>query len=172
MRHLKPVKRWQAKVRGYKPFSHLVPLKDAAIIDGMVLDMIDAGRKYHVVKHWDKLQLWAKPPKPDPKSVTHKVCSLCRKKKTRDNFTTGNAKGGLSAECGPCRREKDRKANAAKTAARKAAIRAIAEPCTKCMETGKLRIGRPTSPAVWTCQWHLIAALKRGEDIAYTDGIK
>lgn len=104
--------------------------------------------------------------------ITHRVCLHCKVEKHRDHFTFGDYPGDLSSICKPCKSAYGRAHNAAKTAKRRAAIRAIAEPCTKCMETGKLRLGRPTSPGVWTCQWHMISALKRGENIAYTDGIK
>jgi len=104
--------------------------------------------------------------------ITHRTCLHCKIEKHRDQFDFGDYPGDLSSICKPCRKAYGHAHRAAKTAARKAAIRAIAEPCTKCMETGKLRIGRPTAPGVYTCTHHLIAALKKGEEIGYIDGIK
>lgn len=225
---MKTITKAQAKAEGFTPFSSRIVIDhERHILNGMLRDMVAAGRPYCVVQcSATHVAVWAKPKQAVAPIVseptTHKVCARCkvskplndytsgkcqgdvdstckvcrrgvnkeyraRKKalepvitrvcihcgeeKTRDHFTFGNYPGNLSGACKPCQSAYGRAHNAAKTAKRKAEISKVSQPCTKCAQTGKHRLGRLTAPGVFTCTHHLIAALKKGEQIAYTDGI-
>ncbi len=104
--------------------------------------------------------------------VSHRVCNTCKIRKPRDHFGFGPYRGDLRGDCKPCVKVYNLKNNTKKRLAKRAAIALVAQPCTKCAESGTHRLGRPTSPGVFTCTHHLIAAIKKGEKIGYIDGIK